>query len=578
MPKTALRITVFFHIYRLTRRGPDFSALPKHGAVDSGRVQTCIYVQVLMFNGESPLGLLHMPQTEHLLSTLPGNTLGNLRRVDELWHNVRSTSGISAVPPVVYESSEKIDAVDWDVVVAGGTLGIFIAATLVRRGWRVALIERGMLRGRDQEWNIARAEMNTFLEMDLLSLQELEDVIVTECNPVRLQFLDGPEVWVRDVLNLGIDPVLLLNLLKSRFLADGGKLLEKTAFEKAVVHPNGVTVYTDNGSLKTRLLLDAMGHLSPMVRQARKGQKPDGVCLVVGSCAQGFPKNEQADLMVSLTPTQQQCQYFWEAFPAREGRTTYLFTYVDAHPSRPRLEDLFEEYLNLLPRYQNVAVEKLQFQRALFGFFPSYQAGPLGSGWNRILAIGDSSGSQSPLSFGGFGAMVRHLKRLNNGIDEALQSDALERESLNWLQPYQPNLAVTWLFQRAMSIGVDQKTDPNQINKLLITVFREMEHLGEGVLRPFLQDVVQFSGLSQAMIRTAVADPLLIARIVEHVGPSTLIRWLGHYVNLGAYSALYPLGKSLESWIAVLPPTQRYKVHRWLDSWEYGSGRDLENH
>jgi lycopene cyclase CruP len=519
-----------------------------------------------------------MSQTEHLLSKLPGNALGNLRRVDELWHNVRSASGISAVPAVVYESSEKIDALDWDVVVAGGTLGIFIAATLVRRGWRVALIERGMLRGRDQEWNIARAEMNTFLEMDLLSLQELEDVIVTECNPVRLQFLDGPEVWVRDVLNLGIDPVLLLSLLKSRFLADGGKLLEKTAFEKAVVHPNGVTVYTDHGSLKTRLLLDAMGHLSPVVRQARNGQKPDGVCLVVGSCAQGFPKNEQADLMVSLTPTQQQCQYFWEAFPAREGRTTYLFTYVDAHPSRPRLEDLFEEYLNLLPRYQNIEVEKLQFQRALFGFFPSYQAGPLGSVWNRVLAIGDSSGSQSPLSFGGFGAMVRHLKRLNKGIDEALQSDALERESLNWLQPYQPNLAVTWLFQRAMSTGVDQKTDPNQINKLLITVFREMEHLGEGILRPFLQDVVQFSGLSQAMIRTAIADPLLIARIVEHVGPSTLIRWLGHYANLGTYSALYPLGKSIEPWTALLSPPQRYKVHRWLDSWEYGSGRDLGNH
>ncbi len=517
-----------------------------------------------------------MSQTELVLSSLPGNVLANLRRVDELWHDVRS-SGPSETPPSIYESSDKIEALDWDVVIAGGTLGIFIAAALVHRGWRVALIERGILRGREQEWNISRAEMNTFLELSLLSLQELEEVIVTECNPVRIQFLGGPEVWVRNVLNIGVDPVALLALLKSRFLADGGKLLEKAAFEKAVVHPNGVTVYANGGTFKTRLLLDAMGHLSPIVRQARRGQKPDGVCLVVGSCAQGFPKNEQADLMVSLTPTQQQCQYFWEAFPARDGRTTYLFTYVDAHPSRPRLEDLFEEYLNLLPRYQNVEVEKLQFQRALFGFFPSYQAGPLGSVWNRTLAIGDSSGSQSPLSFGGFGAMVRHLKRLDNGIDEALQSDALNRDDLNWLQPYQPNLAVTWLFQRAMSMGINQKTNPDQINKLLTTVFREMEHLGEGVLKPFLQDIVQFSGLSQAMIRTAIADPLLIARIVGHVGSSTLLSWLGHYLNLGAYSALYPLGKSLESLTAVLSPTQRYKVHRWLDSWEYGSGGDLDH-
>lgn len=530
-----------------------------------------------MFNGSSPY-VRFMSQTELILSNLPGNALANLRRVDELWHGVQSGSGSSAIPPAIYESSEKIDALDWDVVIAGGTLGIFIAAALVRQGWRVALLERGMLRGREQEWNISRTEMNTFLELNLFSLQELEDVIVTECNPVRIQFLGGPEVWVRDVLNIGVDPVVLLNLLKSRFLADGGKLFEKTAFEKAVVHPNGVTVYADGGPFKTRLLLDAMGHLSPIVRQARKGQKPDGVCLVVGSCAQGFPENEQADLMVSLTPMQQQCQYFWEAFPARDGRTTYLFTYVDAHPSRPRLEDLFEEYLVLLPRYQNIEVKDLNFQRALFGFFPSYQQGPLGSVWNRILAIGDSSGNQSPLSFGGFGAMVRHLKRLGNGIDEALQSDALSRDALNWLQPYQPNLAVTWLFQRAMSIGIDQKTDPDQINTLLINVFREMEHLGEGVLKPFLQDVVQFSGLSQTMIRTAIADPLLIARIVEHVGPSTLISWLGHYLNLGAYSALYPLAKSLESWTSALSPTQRYRVHRWLDSWEYGSGSDLGSH
>jgi lycopene cyclase CruP len=519
-----------------------------------------------------------MSKTELMLSNLPGNALGNLRRVDGLWQDLRSASDSSVVSPVISESSEPIDAADWDVLVAGGTLGIFIAATLAHQGWKVALIERGLLRGREQEWNISRAEMNTFLELDLLSLEELDQVIVTECNPVRIQFSGGPEVWVRDVLNVGVDPLLLLSLLKSRFLACGGKLLENAAFESAVVHPNGVTVYAKGEPYKARLLLDAMGHLSPIVHQARKGQKPDGVCLVVGSCAQGFPKNEQADLMVSLTPSQQQCQYFWEAFPARDGRTTYLFTYVDADPSRPRLEDLFEEYLNLLPRYQNIEVEKLQFQRALFGFFPSYKAGPLGSVWDRVLAVGDSSGNQSPLSFGGFGAMVRHLKRLNNGLDEALHSDALNREALNWLQPYQPNLAVTWLFQRAMSIGVDQKTDPGQINKLLTTVFREMEHLGEGVLKPFLQDVVQFSGLSQTMIRAGLADPLLIARIVEHVGLPTLIGWLGHYLNLGAYSALYPLGKSLESWTAMLPPTQRYLVHRWIDSWEYGSGSDLGNH
>ena len=93
-------------------------------------------------------------------------------------------------------------------------------------------------------------------------------------------------------------------------------------------------------------------------------------------------------------------------------------------------EALFEDYLRLLPEYQQVAIDQLQFQRALFGFFPCYRQSPLQPGWNRILPIGDSSGSQSPLSFGGFGAMIRHLKRLTEGIDASLETDLLHRRAL----------------------------------------------------------------------------------------------------------------------------------------------------
>ena len=35
--------------------------------------------------------------------------------------------------------------------------------------------------------------------------------------------------------------------------------------------------------------------------------------------------------------------------------------------------------------------------------------------------IGDASGIQSPLSFGGFGAMTRHLRRLTGAVTEAVQ-------------------------------------------------------------------------------------------------------------------------------------------------------------
>jgi lycopene cyclase CruP len=514
-----------------------------------------------------------MTLTEHILSPLAGNPLEGLRRTDALWSALRQ--GNLPVATVVTAESGTLDP-EWDVVICGGTLGILIGAALAQLGWRVVLLERGRLQGRAQEWNISRQELQAFVRLGLLTAAELGQAIATEYNPARIQFHGGPAVWVEDVLNIGVDPAYLLETLKQKFLAAGGKLVEQAPFEAAIVQTNGVTVKSGELTFTTRLLLDAMGHFSPIVQQARQGKSPDAVCLVVGSCATGFPQNESGDLMVSTTPVQNQCQYFWEAFPARDGRTTYLFTYVDAHRDRFSLEYFFEEYLRLLPSYQGVELDQLQFQRALFGFFPCYRDSPLKPQWDFILAVGDSSGGQSPLSFGGFGAMVRHLERLTTGIDAALQQNALDRKALALLQPYQPNLAVTWLFQRAMSVSMAQTVGANQVNELLAGVFADMQGLGDRVLKPFLQDVVQFPALFQTLARTAVSHPAIVLKVIPQVGIPTLATWLGHYVSLMGYAALYPVSRAIAPFAKHFSPRQRYYYDRWVQALEYGSGNDYE--
>ena len=514
-----------------------------------------------------------MSLTEQILSQIPGNPLEGLRRVDLIWQKLRAEN--IPVPTTVKTETKLLETLDWDVVICGGTLGILIGATLAKKGWRVALLERGILKGRTQEWNISRKELETFVELDLLSPEELKRAIATEYNPARISFPDTPDIWVKDVLNIGVDPVYLLETLKQSFLEAGGQLFESTAYEAATIHPDGVNIQTSNGrSFKTRLLLDAMGHFSPIVKQAREGKKPDAVCLVVGTCATGYTKNDTGDIFASFTPIQNQCQYFWEAFPARDGRTTYLFTYLDAHPDRFSLEFFFEEYLRLLPEYQKVELSQLTFQRALFGFFPCYRQSPLKTPWNRILPVGDSSGSQSPLSFGGFGAMVRHLKRLSVGINEALETENLSANSLELLQPYQPNVSVTWLFQRSMSVGVNQKVEAHQINQLLAGVFQVMEQLGEPVLKPFLQDVVQFPALAQTLFVTSLKQPGLVIKIIPQVGVENLLDWMRHYFNLGIYSLLYPVVGKMEGLMAKMSEEQRYYYHRWIEQWKYGSGGD----
>lgn len=509
-----------------------------------------------------------------VLSQIPGAPLKGLAAADQLWQAYRE--GNRPIPKVVTTAPEALAPPDLDVLICGGTLGILLGAALAKAGWRVALLERGQLRGRDQEWNISRQELQTFVDLGLLSKPELEAAIATEYNPARIGFSGGQDVWVNDVLNIGVDPVYLLEQLKQTFLAAGGQLHEKTAFQTATVYSNGVLVTAGERRFTTRLLIDAMGHFSPIAQQARQGQRPESVCLVVGTCAEGYPDSKTGDLLVSFTPIRNQCQYFWEAFPARDGRTTYLFTYLDPHPSRPSLTDLFDDYFALLPDYQAVSLEQLFFKRALFGFFPAYRNSPLRYPWERTLAVGDSSGNQSPLSFGGFGAMVRHLDRLSQGVGDALREDRLSAHALGWLHPYQPNLSVTWLFQKAMSVEVNQTLSPNHINDLLKTIFADMAALGDPVIKPFLQDVVQFGPLAKTLLRTSIYHPAVVAKILPQLGVGALADWSRHYGSLATYSLLNRLFDSpaVKSLTQSLSITQRYYYQRWREALQYGSGGD----
>ncbi|HEY9767045.1 MAG TPA: FAD-binding oxidoreductase [Coleofasciculaceae cyanobacterium] len=510
-----------------------------------------------------------MSLTTEILSQQPDNVLARLRQADGFWSTLRS--GNLAAPEVVSNSSAISGESETDVAICGGTLGILLGAALQQLGWQVVLIEKGILQGREQEWNISRQELNTLIELELLTEEELATAIATEYNPARVSFKPGEEVWVKDVLNIGVDPVYLLAKLKQKFFQAGGKLLENTAFKSATVHPDGIVIQTGVQTIKTRLLIDAMGHFSPIIQQVRNGIKPEAVCVVVGSCAQGFPENKTGDLIYSFTPIINHCQYFWEAFPAKDGRTTYMFSYLDAEPERPSLEDFMNEYLRLLPKYQNITLEQLKFQRFLFGFFPAYKDSPIKLPFDRILPVGDSAGGQSPVSFGGFGAMIRHLKRLTNGINEALIVDRLSNKDLVLLQPYQPNISVTWLFQQTMSVKVGQQVNPEQINNLMSGVFAVMERLGDDVLKPFLQDVIQFAPLAKTL---PSVNPKLVLPLLPQIGINPLVNWSFHYFNLALYSGLYSAAKLAQPVVKNLSPSQQYYYHRWLDAWKYGSGND----
>lgn len=509
--------------------------------------------------------------------------------------------------------SEDNKELDYDVVICGGTLGIFFATALQMKGHNVCVMEAGKLQGREQEWNISMDEMMELLELGIFTQEDIDATVTTEFPGCRSGFKNeevetsgsyqengiGYELFTENVLNLGVSPSILLERVKEKFLSLGGVVKEQTPIKGVCISETiGAALDCVSGDIITsKLVLDCMGNASPISRQQRIGKKPDGVCCVVGSCAAGFDPetNTVGDLIYTNTPIQDKgengkLQYFWEAFPVGIGRnnvetsdvkTTYMFTYMDADPARPSLEMLMEDYWNLLPMYQPSIKDPetdLDVKRVLFAYFPTYQDSPLPPQFSRLLATGDASGIQSPLSFGGFGALTRHLERITDALDQALTDNLLHKDDLGKINAYTPNLSAAWMFQKAMSVRVGQNVDNKFVNRLLATNFEQMEEMGIDTIKPFLQDVTRFDGLVSSLAGSFKADPFFMPEIIAHVGLPTLVNWLGHVSMMGLYTVNHALLSPILSTIVdnnlISDPRLKFQLRRSMDAWKFGSGSD----
>lgn len=556
--------------------------------------------------------------TKRIFGTLPGqgsvaggaggsSSLRGLELLDESWEKLRNGGWAVTPPELVVTHTEQttvIDAELFDVAVSGGTLGIFYAIALQKMGKSCVVIERGRISGRSQEWNISRKELETLLRMGILTEEELKSCISIEFNPVRVGFNTDTSTedtktfntWTTDVLNLGVAPDVLIEKVKNKFLEAGGVVKENLSLSKIDVYSNCASlslVGATPSTVNARLVLDCMGNGSPIGKQIRGPVEPDGVCIVVGSCARGYQSenNTYSDLIYTDTPitrkTDSQMQYFWEAFPTGSDptdRTTYLFTYIDAKKERPSVAEIFDDYWELLPRYQGMAVGDLQMQRILYGLFPTYRASPLKTTLNRILQVGDASGIQSPLSFGGFGSLTRHMERICASVFDALAGpeELLEAEYLSLINAYQPNLSACWMFQRAMSVPIGRNPKPDLVVGTLSNSFSSMVKLGDATMRPFLQDVLQFNSLLATLTKAAGQDLMTPFKIVPHVGLFAMSDFILHFFFMGVYTVLHEsVGKSMVPAIVKMPfitPTQQFRLKRAAEAWKFGSGMDYYDH
>ena len=448
----------------------------------------------------------------------------------------------------------------YDIVIAGGGLGLVAGAALAQRGLRVLVFDRDRVGAAHREWNISQRELVALERWGIFSREELSGTVSSHYRRGLISFdatdTDVPAcpLTLDGVLDVALDAQSVLDLARKRFLEAGGTIREGRAFRRlhtartgpvaSVVEvngPSGVELY------KARLVIDTMGAVSPIAMGLNDGLPFDGVCPTAGTVMHGLDLDpETGDVLVSVAPNQGGRQLIWEGFPGRGGETTvYLFYYDQTgatKATKQSLLDLFEQYFTLLPTYK-LLQPGWRHIKPVFGYIPARHGRTGRTAGRGLLCLGDSAAGQSPLTFCGFGSFVRHIGRAASLISYALRHDLLEEKHLAAISPHQANLRVAWVFSRFMQPWPG--SDGAGVNRLMNVFCRALAEVGPAATRRFLQDRYTFADYLQLMLTTAHHYPAVFALTAEVLGASGLLKWATDIAAFAANDGLRTLSTAI---------------------------------
>ncbi|MBW4556922.1 MAG: flavin-dependent dehydrogenase [Trichormus sp. ATA11-4-KO1] len=470
----------------------------------------------------------------------------------------------------------------YDLIYIGGALGVIHAAVMAKVGYKVLLVERMPFGRMNREWNISRDELQSIINLGLVTVAELETVIVREYKDGFNKFFDGnnpdklrsPILHTPTVLNLALDSEKWLQMCGQKLRDAGGEIWDETEFMRADVDKSQVVITVkhlpsqNEQQVSGRLLVDAMGTASPIAWQLNGGRAFDSVCPTVGAViAGGFEPgvwdSQYGDVLYSHGDISRGRQLIWELFPGMgEELTIYLFHYHEVNPENPgSLLEMYEDFFTILPEYRRCDLDKLVWKKPTFGYIPGHFS--VGSSdrtvaFDRLIAIGDAASLQSPLVFTGFGSLVRNLERLTVLLDTALKHDLLSFRNLNRIRAYQSNVSVTWLFSKGMMVPTGKFLPPQRINSMLNTFFGLLADEPPEVADNFIKDRCDWLTFNRLALKAARKNPALLLWIWELAGFRDLVRWLGNYVNFGLHSLVSAL---LSAWL----PRFLVQSQPWLE-------------
>ncbi|MEH2043944.1 NAD(P)/FAD-dependent oxidoreductase [Nostoc sp.] len=479
-------------------------------------------------------------------------------------------------------TNAPIPHAQYDIIYIGGALGAIHAALMAKLGYKVLLVERMPFGRMNREWNISRDEIQSLVNLGLVTPAELETIIAREYKDGFNKFFDAnnpaklrsPVLHTPTVLNLGLDSEKWLQMCGQKLQAAGGEIWDETEFIRADIDISQVVLQVKHlpsqieKQVSGRLLIDAMGTASPIAWQLNGGRAFDSVCPTVGAAIEsgfepGVWDSQYGDVLYSHGDISRGRQLIWELFPAADDELTiYLFHYHEVNAENPgSLLEMYEDFFTILPEYRRCDMDKLVWKKPTFGYIPGHFS--VGSrdrtvAFDRLIAIGDAASLQSPLVFTGFGSLVRNLERLTTLLDTALKHDLLSLRHLNQIRAYQSNVSVTWLFSKGMMVPTGKFLPPQRINSMLNTFFGLLADEPPEVADNFIKDRCDWLTFNRLALKAARKNPALLLWIWELAGPRDLGRWLGSYFNFGRHALISAL---LSPWF----PHFLNRVGFWLE-------------
>ena len=451
----------------------------------------------------------------------------------ELVERIEHLDAVRGTRPVDRELAPPDAAarVDADVVVAGGGLSLLVAAELARLGLSVVVIERSRAGVAHREWNASDEELRPLVDAGIVSQPELEELVVGRYKDGVCAFYGGTPRRVRGVLDRAVDAGPLLDRVRHVAESRGVRFIDGAAVDGIGVgtgsvrvgYRGGRGVSTERGEVVGRVMVDARGASSPYA-------SADLVCPTVGGVLRGLRHGDAphevdpnvGDILVTTEDVDPRSglQHVWEGFPGRPGEVTvYLFYYARAKGApQGALATLYARFFETLADYKEGDPSLV---RPTFGYIPGWsRLSPAPRApWERVVLVGDAAARHSPLTFCGFGSMLRAFRPAAREIATAID------EGRPPARDVVPEDAVHMWTGALATVMASGALPGSKLNGLLDAAFGVLEEMGNDEFAALLQDRMTGPRFTEFLRRTGSRHPIVYREVLRALGPMSAARW-----------------------------------------------------